>query len=285
MNNECHIKNIGPFRLAPELCCIVMIWALLVSGCATFHPVPLEEVSFTQRAETKSKDGISASVVVLSAEESEQAFGAPLADKGIQPVWIRIENSTDKEYLLLENNVDRSYFSPHEAAWKSHSFASGEANRAMNRYFVDQHIPLYIAPQRTISGFVYTNLDEGVKYVAVDLLGYGAREYKSFWFVAEVPGLEADYKLVDWDNLYPEDEVIDFQDDQDLRAWLEAQPCCALGGDEETSADPLNLVVGNTGKTVAGFILRGWDITETLRLGSLWVMIQSSLFAYLCRVI
>ena len=279
MSTEYCVKNIGSIRPAVQLRWLVVIWALLASGCATFHPAPLEEISFVHRAETKSKDGISVSVVVLSPEESEQAFGAPLAGKGIQPVWLRIENSTDKEYLLLENNVDRSYFSPHEAAWKSHYFASGEANRAMNRYFVDQHIPLYIAPHRTVSGFVYTNLDEGIKYVAVDLLGLGAREYKSFWFVAEVPGLEADYKLVDWDNLYPEEEIVDFHDDQELRAWLEAQPCCTLGGDEETPADPLNLVViGNPGKTITGFVLRGWDVTETLHLGSLWVMIQSSLF-------
>jgi len=279
MNTEFRVNDIGPIWPAARLLWMVVISALLASGCATFHPVPLEQVSFTQRAETKSKDGISVSVVVLSPEESEQAFGTPLADKGIQPVWLRIENSTDKEYLLLENNVDRNYFSPHEAAWKSHYFASGEANRAMNRYFLDQHISPYIAPHRTVAGYVYTNLDEGIKYVAVDLLGYGAREYKSFWFVAEVPGLEADYKQVDWDNLYPADEVVDFQDDQELRAWLASLPCCALGGDEETPADPLNLVVvGKPGKTIAGFARRGWDVTETLHLGSLWVMIQSSLF-------
>lgn len=155
MNTEYWVKNITPLWRAAPVRWIVVIWALLASSCATFHPVPLEEVSFAQRAETKTEDGIS--VAVLSAEESELAFGTPLADKGIQPVWLRIENSTDKEYLLLENNVNRNYFSPHEAAWKSHYFASGEANRAMNRYFLGQHISLYIAPHRTVSGFVHTS--------------------------------------------------------------------------------------------------------------------------------
>ncbi|HIE55695.1 MAG TPA: hypothetical protein EYP90_11025, partial [Chromatiaceae bacterium] len=110
MSIEYCVKNAGTIRPAVQLRWVVVLWALLVSGCATFHPLPLEEISFVQRAETKSKDGISVSVVVLSPEESEQAFGAPLAGKGIQPVWLRIENSTDKEYLLLENNVDRNYF-------------------------------------------------------------------------------------------------------------------------------------------------------------------------------
>ena len=111
----------------------------------------------------------------------------------------------------------------------------------MDRYFLDQHIPPFIDSQRTVSGFVYTNIDEGLKYVSVDLLREG--QYNSFGFVLEVPGLEADYNLVDFKSLYQEDEITDLEDEEALRSWLEELPCCVLGGDKKTPGDPLNLVV------------------------------------------
>ena len=187
---------------------LLIVWVALLSGCATYGPDPIDKLAFQERAHTKTQDGITVRVVVLSAEESEQAFGASLYDEGIQPVWVHIENTTDNVFLLLENKVDRNYYSAHEAAWKSHYFASAAANRSMDQYFNDLHIPLVIGAQQTVSGFVYTNVDEGIKYVSVDLVKEG--EYNSFWFVVEVPGLEADYKRVDWDALYTNDEIINF---------------------------------------------------------------------------
>ena len=249
----------------------------LISGCATFQPVPFDKLSFIARAQTKTQDKVSVSVAVLSPDESEQAFGASLADEGIQPVWLRIENPTDSKYLLLENKIDRDYYSPHEAAWKNHYFAAAEANRSMNQYFLDQHIPLVIEPHQTVSGFVYSNLDEGLKYVSVDLVGDG--KYNSFWFVLEVPGLEADYKRVDFQRLYTEDEIIHFEDDDALRNWLKELPCCVFGGDKATPGDPLNLVIiGHTGMVIPGFSRQGWDVTETMHWGAIWGTISSSLF-------
>ena len=274
---EDQMKNAKFPVLDTRLLLIAWVWVAIISGCATYRPEPIGKLSFKEHVQTKTKDGVNVSVAVLSADESEQAFGASLADKGIQPVWLRIENTTDSGYLLLENKVDRDYYSPYEAAWKSHYFASAAANRSMDQYFLDQHIPLYIGPQQTVSGFVYTNVDEGVKYVSVDLLGKG--EYNSFWFVVEVLGLEADYKRVDFDSLYTADEIINFQDDDALRIWLEELPCCVLGGDKETPGDPLNLVViNNIGMMLPGFISRGWDVTETMHSGAIWGTIMSSLF-------
>ena len=271
------MKNTYRLILNSRQLFIVGMLLAIISGCATFQPVPIDKLSFMERAQTKTQDGVTVNVAVLSADESEQAFGAPLADKGIQPVWLHIENMNDSKYLLLENKIDRNYYSPHEAAWKSHYFAAAGANRSMNQYFHDQHIPLVIEPQQTVSGFVYTNLDEGLKYVNVDLAREG--QYNSFWFVLEVPGLEADYKRVDFERLYTEDEIIYFEDDDAFRNWLEEMPCCVLGGDKETLGDPLNLVViGHTGMVIPGFSSRGWDLTETMHWGAIWRTIKSSLF-------
>lgn len=255
----------------------------LISGCATFQPVPIDKIpSAMERVQTKTQDGVTVSVSVLSAKESEQVFGAPLAKRGIQPVWLRIVNMNDSRYLLLANKIDRDYFSPHEASWKNHYFASGKANREMDRYFFDQQVPLVIEPQQTVSGFIYTNIDEGVKYLSVDLVREG--QYNGFWFISEVPGLKADYKRVDFESLYAADEVVELEDEQALQSWLEALPCCVLGGDEKTPGDPLNLVViANTGKGISGFLRQGWDVTETMHWSSIWKTIRSSLFGSLYR--
>lgn len=250
-----------------------------ISGCATFQPVPIDKISSAmERVQTKTQNGITVSVSVLSADESQQAFGVPLAKKGIQPVWLHIENMDDNKYLLLTNKIDRDYFSPHEASWKNHYFASEKANREMDRYFLDQQMPLVIDSQQTVSGFVYTNIDEGLKYVNVDLVREG--RYNSFWFVLKVPGLKADYKLVDFKNLYPAKKIIDLEDEETLQNWLEELPCCVLGGDKKTPGDPLNLVVitPNANSGLAGFSRQGWDVTEIMHWRAIWRTIGSSLF-------
>ncbi len=271
------MKNPYLLILSRRLLILGILLAFL-SGCATFQPAPIDKISSVmERVQSKTQDGVTVSVSVLSADESEQAFGAPLAKKGIQPVWLRIENMSDNQYLFLLNKIDRDYFSPHEASWKNHYFASGKANREMDRYFLDQHIPPFIDSQRTVSGFVYTNIDEGLKYVSVDLVREG--QYNSFWFVLDVPGLKADYKLVDFKSLYPEGEITDLEDEEALRSWLEELPCCVLGGDKKTPGDPLNLVViANAGSGMAGFSRQGWDLTETMHWGAMWRTVWSSVF-------
>jgi hypothetical protein len=41
------------------------------------------------------------SVAALSAEEGNAAYGVDLADKGIQPVWVEVDNHQDRAYWLL----------------------------------------------------------------------------------------------------------------------------------------------------------------------------------------
>ena len=98
-------------------------WLLLLVGllpaCATFQPAPLEQVPFHARAVTQRQGAVQVSAVVLSAEESAAAFGVPLAEDGIQPVWLHIENGEDVVYLFMPAALDPTYFSPQEAAWKS----------------------------------------------------------------------------------------------------------------------------------------------------------------------
>ena len=254
---------------------IIVLCCLLVSGCATYVPPKPQQTEFQSRAETQSIGEIRVSAVVLSAEESQQIFGSPLAQNHIQPIWIEVENQTDQEYVLMVLSIDPNYFSPGEAAWKSRSFGEGGTDVKI-QYFSKQGIPVVFPPMSTSSGFVYSNFDPGVKAISVVLVSEG--QIRRFDFVLPVPGFDADFMRTDPENIYPPEETRNL-DLNMLPAYLESLPCCVLGGDRETPGDPLNLaIVGEGPHMLATFVRRGWDLTETLTSDSTWRTIMSSIF-------
>lgn len=246
------------------------------SACATFDPKPLDAVPFRENAQTESQDGVTVSVAVLSERETLDLFDVPMQRKEIQPVWVRIQNDTDEEFLFLAVGLDPDYFSPHETSWKNHFFLGGKENEKMDDHMYDHQLDLVVGPRSSAEGFTYTNRDVGVKLVSVNLLGDD--RLLEFDFLIEIAGFKADYLEVDFDNLYSEDEIRDV-DLPGLRRELTALACCVLGGDQKTDGDPLNLVVVGNGESVlAAFVQRNWHLTERLHAGSLWGTVESSLF-------
>ena len=74
---------------------------VLVSACGTYNPIPIDEVNFHQRSQTKNVGKLTVTASVLSPKESKQIFGRPLAKKGIQPVWLEIVNNEDTPFALI----------------------------------------------------------------------------------------------------------------------------------------------------------------------------------------
>jgi len=213
--------------------------------------------------------------VALSPEETQNSFALPLAKKGIQPVWVEIENQESKGFYLMLLSLDPNYFSPSELAWMFRDEGEGSLDDKIDS-FLDRHIPVVIPPHSTTSGYVFTNLDPGAKAFGVELLG--KKDVRSFRFVQEVPGFESDFKRVNFHRLYRPDEIRDLNLDG-LRRYLEQLPCCVLGGDQKTPGDPLNLVIVGEGRLVLATLVRqGWDLTETTRGDAVWRTIGSSLF-------
>jgi hypothetical protein len=249
---------------------------LFVAGCASFGPAPLDQLEFRDRAQRRSEAGLAVEVAVLSADESRRAFDTDLASRDIQPVWVQIVNDTDEAFWMVPLGIDPDYYSPFEAAYRSHSVLGGSANAAMDGYFRDRQMPSYIAPKSTDSGFVFTNLDEDAKPLEVLLVG--DREIRSFSFVVPVPGLQTDRAAVDLDALYRAEDVASY-DDEELRRTLRALPCCTTNARGDGQGDPLNLViVGNEEDIYPPFFRRGWHETERIYGGSLWRTIRSFLF-------
>jgi hypothetical protein len=259
-----------------------------------YHPHP-EERPFLERAQARQDDDLVVRASVLDKRESERFFGVPLARRGIQPVWLEITNRGAQPYRLRLASLDANYYPPLEAAFVNHFrllrrlvafgalawlflplvvllpyklLAARAANRRMNAYFQEHGIGWGpIKPGGTLSGFVFTSLDEGTKQFSVSLLGPAGA--KSFAFSIPVPGFRVDHIDKRLDALAHSGEGVEC-DEAELRRRLAALPRSTANRRGTRHGDPLNLVaVGDFETVINGFGAR-WDETETISLSSCW---------------
>jgi hypothetical protein len=245
---------------------------VVAGGCRTFSPTPIDEVGFKKRAESQTKDGVTASVVVLTADEARAAFDCKLYKKKIQPVWLEITNNTDDEMLFMPRSVDPEYFAPLEVAQKTSWMWSKKANHEKKWFYYEHQMPFLIPPGETVSGFVFANRSRGVRWVLVEV--FSEHDAVHVEFVHEIPGFKADFhKLGHGDDLYetffPDQEIANFVDAADFRQWIEAQPATVTNADGTKTGDPLNLVIIADAEALwPAFLRSGWDPTAAMTAGS-----------------
>ena len=241
---------------------------VLTAACASFDPRPMEESELWERQQTQEREGLRVTVAVPSRREVRRAFGVDLEKRGIQPVWVAIENRTNVPYVLLMSGVDPGYFSAHEAAYKSHLRFRPFTNAKIDEHFGEYDIDPVAEPRGVAAGFVFTNLKLGTKEVRVKLQGPG--RVHVFEFYVPVPGFRADYHEVDWEALLAQD-FADHEDEDELRRALERLPCCTTTKLGLGRGDPLNLILVGTRDEVQQALIRsGWDETERLTWASAW---------------
>ncbi|MCP4628273.1 MAG: hypothetical protein GY850_32875 [bacterium] len=256
-----------------NFCCI-----LLLFGCASaFNPKPSDEVPFLKRAQTQEENGVKVTAAVLTSEECVAKFGTNLYRRNIQPVWLEIENSDSEPLWFLPLGMDPAYFTPLESAYLGRFAIRKSDHDELDRYFYQRGMGSYVAPGEKQTGFVYSNLDEGTKAFNVDIIGED-KEIRNFTFFIPVPGIKLDHHDVDWENLYPQGEIIEY-DEAGLREALEKLPCCTTNKKGSEQGDPLNIVViGDLDDVYYAFIRAGWDETETIYRASILKTVRSFLF-------
>ena len=260
-NSRCTCRRNLPRLLAA----LVLITGL--SACGSFEPVPLSQIDYLSRAQSQQKSGVTVTASVVSREEARQAFGKKLDQLGIQPVWIKIENNSDRSYRLLLHGVDPDYYSEGEAAAAVMS-GSRRNREKIGDHFYQMGIDPFAPSGHTTSGFVFSHLKQGVKQVRVRLLG--ERDMLEFEFFVEVPGIRADWQRNYSSSVYAEEDIIDFQDPREFREMLEKFICCTTRKNGTGQGDPINLVVVAESHKLKSFITAGWDETEVMGFGSGW---------------
>lgn len=253
---------------------ILVILALI--GCASFEESPHPD--YKSRAILQNEGNVKAWTSVLSDDESRDVYGVALAKKGIQPVWVRVENDDNTAYWLMPIGLDPNFFPPSEAADAFVPQSKTRERNDLESRFEALAFRNPVPAGMTVSGFILVHRDEGVKMVQLDLVGND--RYKSFSTMNDIPGFRSDYRAreVFEQPTYPADKITNYTDDAAFRAALEALPCCATGKNPSKKADPLNLViVGGLNAAFPALIRRGWHPTEETYGGSMMKMVGSAL--------
>ena len=234
---------------------------------------------YVARAQSGTQGQVRVSAAALSADESAAVYGSPLADKLIQPVWIQVENNDNVPYWLMFAGLDPNFFPASEAAEAMAVRSSPRKLAEMDRRFSELAFRNPVPPGGTVSGFVLTNLQEGVKLLQIDL--FADRRSRSFSLLAPVPGLRTDYKesgVFDRDYVAPGGSVVNFTSDAEFTAALESLPCCATNEDGSRNGDPLNLVIiGGIEDAFPSLVRRGWSPTEVTWKGSVMRIMRSAM--------
>jgi hypothetical protein len=147
---------------------VVVVAVGVFGGTPAAAQVSSSRAAYVARARSGTQGEVRVSAAALSANESAAVYGSPLADKLIQPVWIEVENNEDVPYWLMFAGLDPNFFPASEAA---EAMAAGGSNRKLeelDRRFSELAFRNPVPPGATVSGFVLTNLNEGVKLLQID---------------------------------------------------------------------------------------------------------------------
>jgi hypothetical protein len=269
------------------------IWNIRWLGIP-YAPQPAER-PFLKRLVVQEDDELIVKVAVLDDRESDRFFGVPLAHRGIQPVWLEIQNRSKQPFRLRLASLDPNYYPPLEAAFANHYrigrrllgfgllawyflpllivlpfklLGARAANRQMNEFFEEQGIGWgLVKPGDDLSGFVFTSLDEGTKQVPVRL--QSASGVKEFSFSIPVPGLKVDYHSKEMDALAQSAGAVEC-DEAELRHRLDAMPRTTTNKRGTVEGDPLNLAAVGTFRAILSSFGARWDETEVISLKSCW---------------
>ena len=205
---------------------------------------------FQERAVTQSENNVTVSAVVLSEEESELIFATDLYRRGIQPVWLEIENNDESDMRFLPAGLDPEYFAPLEVSYIKRFRWAKYANEQKDEHFLSLALGEYIPSGTTRTGFVFSHLEHGTKVFNVDVMGKD-HDLRTFTFFVQVPGLEPDYQEINWEELYPGSAIVDHNLDslrqalQDLGTGVHRTP--GHPGVVRDSTRPLPLFIVDAG--------------------------------------
>jgi hypothetical protein len=244
------------WRLAASAAVVALY--VVLGGCATWQaPQVVDAAGVRSRAVSESKDDVRLSAAVLGADDSRRLFGADVNARGIQPVWVEVENSSPDTLWLLRAGTDPDYFSPLEVAWLFHRPMADTRNAEVDEHFGALDFRNPIPPDSTRAGIIFTNRHHRTRVLNVDLLGR-AKMIPFTLFLSD-PDNPPDAQALQAVARQAATPGVDLDDFHALRDQLERLPCCAEDGRGVLRGDPLNVVlVGWVGDIAAALVRRGF---------------------------
>ena len=247
------------FRLAAVLVLVSAFLQPAFAAPAAVDPALLGTLREAKQGEVTLRTAVPDAAAIASI------FGFPVIEKGVQPVFVEVRNDGDVPLWYMPITTDATYFAPLEVAWRFRDpldpKSGADAAAAMTRLAM----PLAIPAHSTASGFVFTHIETGLKFLSFGLLAGG--DEVLFRFIVPVQGPAYLGERIDFETLYPAGELKDV-DLPGLQAAIEALPCCTTNEDGSKKGDPLNLVVVGDIDALFAFVGRGWRMTQTLDLHS-----------------
>ena len=228
------------------------------------------------RAAVSQQGAVTVRAAVLTDDESKSYFGASLADHGIQAVWLSVDNASELLLRFLPIVTDPNYFTAPEVERLLHVWWWGSANAPVEAVVARAPVPDVIPQKRTVTGFVFTHREGGLKLLEV---GFETdREMLRFRFVLPVGGVSYAVQKVDFGNIYPTNTV-EAVDLATLREKLAELHCCTTNKAGKDNGDPLNIVVVGRGiNALFAFTERGWRLDEPFDFHSTYRTIRAFLF-------
>lgn len=285
------------FRIGVAL---AVTFALL--GCAgkPYAPQPMNDPTSFSSYQSSTINDVTVSIAILTDEEAQSHFGAEMGSHGVQALWLRVRNASQRRYWLIRNIVDPDLYSADEAAEMVRADVSDADFARMRQYFRDESIPVLLEPGMVTQGHIFVPREEGGRYVEVRLASDGY-ESQSALDDPESEGsgtagpvqagfteLRFDFALLlpdglfDFENLEPDQiysgRVLPDLDVDAFRNRLENLPCCATNEDSDRDGDPLNIVlVGGFQDLMYALERAGWSFTHRITFDSVKRLVAAAM--------
>ena len=234
---------------------------LLAAGCSStpFQPQAVAESQFVDRAITRIDGGVTVRAAVPTAQETSGLLGLDLYERGIQPVWLEVTNSTEAGVRVALFSVDSQYYSPLEVAWYHRKDIRKDDRPSLERWFYENQMPRTVPAGESRSGFVFTHHTAGTKGFNVDV--YARNHAYNFTFFVPLPGFTADHMTVDFKALYSDDEIQNLDRDE-LFEYLTNLTWYSTDASGDLAGEPMNVAFVGTMRGLRRSLLRGgWQET------------------------
>ncbi len=234
---------------------------LVACSSISYQPEAFDPSTLTMQSQTQLSDEIRVTAAVPGREQALRIFGFDMYDRGIQPVWLSIENLAKNRVRYVPTGTDPSYFPPFEVAYMFRKSFAKQDRPKVEKNLYDLTIQRHIDAGSIASGFVFTHVAKGRKNLVVDIFN-AVGDSTSFAFFLEVPGFVPDHAVVDFDDLYRPSEIIDYDADG-FRSMLANWQCCTEDLNGKPTGLPLGvMLIGSGENTLHALMKAGWYETQ-----------------------